>query len=91
MMGRAAFANTVHSKLLLCYTDCISELCVQVSRSMLQIKVAVRCVRLWSQVVVALSYGASTEDIARSCHGHPTLSEAVKEAAIAAAKRVVGI
>ena len=31
----------------------------------------------------AMEYGASTEDIARSCHGHPTLSEAVKEAAMA--------
>jgi dihydrolipoamide dehydrogenase len=30
-----------------------------------------------------MEYGASTEDIARTCHGHPTLSEAVKEAAIA--------
>jgi hypothetical protein len=30
-------------------------------------------------------YGACTEDIARSCHGHPTLSEAIKEAALATA------
>lgn len=37
------------------------------------------------EVVVALEYGASTEDIARTCHGHPTLSEAVKEAALATA------
>jgi len=29
-------------------------------------------------------YGASCEDIARTCHAHPTLSEAVKEAAMAA-------
>lgn len=35
------------------------------------------------ECVVALEYGATTEDIARTCHGHPTLSEAVKEAAIA--------
>lgn len=35
--------------------------------------------------VLALEYGASTEDIARTCHGHPTLSEAVKEAALATA------
>lgn len=34
------------------------------------------------QVCVALEYGASTEDLARTCHGHPTLSEAVKEAAM---------
>eukprot|EP00199_Chlamydomonas_sp_CCMP681_P000613 CAMPEP_0119107506 /NCGR_PEP_ID=MMETSP1180-20130426/10608_1 /TAXON_ID=3052 ORGANISM="Chlamydomonas cf sp, Strain CCMP681" /NCGR_SAMPLE_ID=MMETSP1180 /ASSEMBLY_ACC=CAM_ASM_000741 /LENGTH=501 /DNA_ID=CAMNT_0007093007 /DNA_START=22 /DNA_END=1527 /DNA_ORIENTATION=+ len=37
------------------------------------------------EVVVAMEYGASTEDLARTCHGHPTLSEAVKEAALAAA------
>jgi dihydrolipoamide dehydrogenase len=35
------------------------------------------------ECVVAMEYGASSEDIARSCHGHPTLSEAVKEAAMA--------
>lgn len=35
------------------------------------------------ECVLAMEYGASTEDIARTCHGHPTLSEAVKEAAMA--------
>ncbi|CAL8466251.1 g5787 [Coccomyxa elongata] len=35
------------------------------------------------ECVVAMEYGASSEDIARTCHGHPTLSEAVKEAAMA--------
>lgn len=38
---------------------------------------------LISECVLAMNYGASTEDIARTCHGHPTLSEAVKEAAMA--------
>lgn len=37
------------------------------------------------EVVVAMEYGASAEDLARTCHGHPTLSEAVKEAALATA------
>lgn len=32
---------------------------------------------------LALEYGASTEDIARTCHAHPTLAEAFKEAALA--------
>jgi dihydrolipoamide dehydrogenase len=32
-----------------------------------------------TEAVLAMSYGGSTEDIARTCHGHPTLSEAVKE------------
>lgn len=33
---------------------------------------------------LALEYGASSEDVARTCHAHPTLSEAFKEAAMAA-------
>jgi dihydrolipoamide dehydrogenase len=32
--------------------------------------------------VLAYEYGASSEDIARTCHAHPTLSEAFKEAAM---------
>ena len=38
---------------------------------------------LIGEAVLAMEYGASSEDIARTCHGHPTLSEAVKEAAMA--------
>jgi len=38
---------------------------------------------LIAECVLAIEYGAATEDIARTCHGHPTLSEAVKEAALA--------
>ena len=34
--------------------------------------------------VLGMEYGASSEDSARTCHAHPTLSEAVKEAAMAA-------
>ncbi|GBG65266.1 Glycine decarboxlase L-protein (GDC-L) [Chara braunii] len=33
--------------------------------------------------VLAMQYGGASEDIARTCHGHPTLSEAIKEAAMA--------
>ncbi|KAJ3669592.1 hypothetical protein LUZ60_011542 [Juncus effusus] len=35
------------------------------------------------EACLALQYGASSEDIARTCHAHPTMSEAVKEAAMA--------
>ncbi|GAB4825615.1 dihydrolipoamide dehydrogenase precursor [Ancistrocladus abbreviatus] len=35
------------------------------------------------EAVLALQYGAASEDIARTCHAHPTMSEAVKEAAMA--------
>ena len=37
-----------------------------------------------AEAVIAMEYGASAEDIARTCHAHPTLNEAVKEAALAA-------
>ena len=36
-----------------------------------------------AEAVLAMEYGASAEDIARTCHAHPTLNEAVKEAALA--------
>lgn len=38
---------------------------------------------------VAMEFGASSEDIARTCHAHPTVSEAVKEAALAVDKRQI--
>lgn len=34
--------------------------------------------------VLAMEYGASSEDVARTCHAHPTLSEAFKEACLSA-------
>ena len=44
---------------------------------------------LIAEAVLALEYGASSEDIARTCHAHPTLNEAVKEAALAVDKRQI--
>ncbi|MBU6235415.1 MAG: dihydrolipoyl dehydrogenase [Alphaproteobacteria bacterium] len=38
---------------------------------------------LIAEVVLAMEFGASSEDIARTCHAHPTLNEVVKEAALA--------
>ena len=42
---------------------------------------------LIAEAVVAMEFGASSEDLARICHAHPTLSEAVHEAALAVDKR----
>ncbi len=44
-----------------------------------------------AEAVLAMEFGASAEDIARTCHAHPTLPEAVKEAAMAVAKRAIHI
>jgi dihydrolipoamide dehydrogenase len=42
-----------------------------------------------AEAVIAMEFGAAAEDIARSCHAHPTLPEAVKEAALAVGKRAI--
>ena len=44
---------------------------------------------LIAEVTLAIEFGASAEDIARTCHAHPTTSEAVKEAAMAVAGRSI--
>ena len=44
---------------------------------------------LIAEAVAAIEFGASSEDIARVCHAHPTLAEAVKEAALATSKRAI--
>jgi dihydrolipoamide dehydrogenase len=41
------------------------------------------------EVAVLMEFGGSAEDLARTCHAHPTLSEAVKEAALAVASRAI--
>jgi len=42
-----------------------------------------------AEAAVVMEFGGSAEDIARTCHAHPTLPEAVKEAAMAVAKRAI--
>ena len=44
---------------------------------------------LIAEIAVAMEFGASAEDIARTCHAHPTFSEAVKEAALSVDKRAI--
>jgi dihydrolipoamide dehydrogenase len=41
------------------------------------------------EVAVLMEFGGSAEDLARTCHAHPTLSEAIKEAAMAVAGRSI--
>ena len=42
-----------------------------------------------AEMALAMEFGASSEDIARTCHAHPTHSEAIKEAALAVDKRSI--
>ena len=46
---------------------------------------------LIAEAVVAMEFGASAEDIARIVHAHPTLSEAMHEAALGVDKRTLNI
>jgi dihydrolipoamide dehydrogenase len=46
---------------------------------------------LIAELALAMEFGASAEDIARTCHAHPTLNEAVKEAALAVDARPIHI
>ncbi len=46
---------------------------------------------LIAEIALAMEFGASSEDIARTCHAHPTLNEAVKEAALAVEGRALHI
>jgi dihydrolipoamide dehydrogenase len=43
------------------------------------------------EVAVLMEFGGSSEDLARTCHAHPTLSEAVREAALAVEKRALHV
>tara|TARA_B100000214_G_C23964322_1_gene626949 strand:+ start:886 stop:2289 length:1404 start_codon:yes stop_codon:yes gene_type:complete len=42
-----------------------------------------------AEMAIAMEFGASSEDIARTCHAHPTHTEAIKEAALAVEKRPI--
>jgi dihydrolipoamide dehydrogenase len=44
---------------------------------------------LLAEACVLMEFGGSAEDLARTCHAHPTLSESVKEAALAVGKRAI--
>jgi dihydrolipoamide dehydrogenase len=46
---------------------------------------------LIAEIATAMELGATAEDVARSVHAHPTLPEAVREAALAVAKRAIHI
>ena len=42
-----------------------------------------------AEAAVLMEFSGSAEDLARTCHAHPTLTEAVKEAALAIARRTI--
>jgi dihydrolipoamide dehydrogenase len=53
--------------------------------------IAAQASEMIAEATVIMEFGGSAEDLARTCHAHPTLTEAVKEAALAVAKRAIHI
>ena len=53
--------------------------------------IAANASEMIAEAGVLMEFGGSSEDLARTCHAHPTLPEAVKEAALAAGKRAIHI
>jgi dihydrolipoamide dehydrogenase len=53
--------------------------------------VAAQASEMIAEAAVLMEFGGSAEDLARTCHAHPTLTEAVKEAALAVDKRAIHI
>jgi len=51
--------------------------------------IGIRAGDLISEAAVAMNFGASSEDLARCCHAHPTLSEIMQEAALAVSNRAI--
>lgn len=47
------------------------------------------CSEMIAEIVLAMNFGASAEDIALTCHAHPTLTESIKEAALGTQKRSI--
>ena len=51
--------------------------------------IAAQASEMIAEATVVMEFGGSAEDLARTCHAHPTLTEAVKEAALAVDKRAI--
>jgi dihydrolipoamide dehydrogenase len=53
--------------------------------------IAAQASEMIAEAAVIMEFGGSAEDLARTCHAHPTLTEAVKEAALAVDHRAINI
>ena len=61
--------------------------CAQTDRILGVHVIGVNASELIAEAVVTMEFGGASEDLARICHAHPTLSEAMHEAALACDKR----
>jgi len=88
--GRFQFRANGRAKSLGQETGMIKILADQETDQILGVHmVGPRVSELIAEAVVAIEFSASAEDLARTCHAHPTLSEVVREAALAVDKRAI--
>ena len=84
-VGKFPFKANGRARISMDLDGFIKVICDSESDEILGIHmIGARCADLISEAVVAMEYRASAEDIARISHAHPTFSEAIKEAALAA-------
>lgn len=82
--GKFLFAANSRAKANLDYPGFVKVLADKETDKLLGVHiVGPNAGELIAEAVLALEYGASSEDIGRTCHSHPTLSEALKEACLA--------
>jgi dihydrolipoamide dehydrogenase len=88
--GRFLFRNNGRAKGLGLLDGMVKILAHQETDAILGVHmVGPRVSELIAEAVVAMEFQASAEDLARTCHAHPTLSEVVREAALAVDKRAI--
>ena len=66
---------------------CFADDALLLASSQSQLKTMLQ--ELIAEAAVAMNFGASSEDLARCCHAHPTLSEIMQEAALAVDGRAI--
>jgi dihydrolipoamide dehydrogenase len=89
-IGKFPFSANGRAKVNLSTDGFVKILADRVSDRVLGVHIiGAQAGNLIAEAAVAMEFGASSEDIARTCHAHPTLAEAVKEAALAVEKRAL--
>ncbi|WP_367160894.1 dihydrolipoyl dehydrogenase [Kozakia baliensis] len=83
--GSFPFMANARARAIACTDGAVKVLSCAKTDKILGVHILGPCAgELIAEATLAMEFGASAEDVARTCHAHPTLSEAVKEAAMAA-------
>jgi dihydrolipoamide dehydrogenase len=89
-VGKFAFRNNPRARCMDEVEGTVKVLADAVTDRLLGVHIfGPRASDLIAEAVTVMEYGGSAEDIARICHAHPTLSEALKEAALGVARRAI--